>query len=353
VEFGKEKQKKLLILALTTLSVYLLFRYLLPLVLPFLVAWLLARLIRPVVRWLHEKCRIPLSVGSVVLLVLVIGILGFALWKLIEVLFMQGMILLQKLPEYLTKGQEWLEQFCGYMERQMRLTDGMLVDGARTMLENAGTKVQEFLLNLAISSPMPILQYLITGGVVLAFILMAAVLVITGEDKRKEKEYFMKAELSQIGKSLGEIGKCYFKCEVLVVLLTCVICVGGLWIMGNPYAFLIGMIIGLLDALPLFGTGTILIPWGIIELIQGNIKNGIILLIIYIVSYFLREILETKFLCNSIGSSPLATLVAMYVGLELFGILGLLLGPIGWLLIQEILKLLDKGKEDLNVAAGS
>ena len=344
VEFGKEKQKRLLIIVLVTLGVYLLFRYLLPLVLPFLVAWLLARLIRPLVRWLHEKCRIPLSIGAVILLVLVIGILGFALWKLIEILCMQGMVLLQKLPEYLAKGQEWLEKICGRMEKQMRLEDGMLVDGVGTMLDSAGSKVKDSLLNLAMTSPMPILQYLITGGVVLAFILMAAVLVITGEDKRKEKNYFMKAELSQIGKSLGEIGKSYFKCEILVVLLTCIICVGGLWIMGNPYAFLIGMLIGLLDALPLFGTGTILIPWGILELIQGNIKNGIILLIIYIVSYFLREILETKFLCNSIGSSPLATLVAMYIGMELFGILGLLLGPIGWLLIQEILALFNKAK---------
>lgn len=109
-----------------------------------------------------------------------------------------------------------------------------------------------------------------------------------------------------------------------------------LWIMKNPYYFLLGTGIGLLDALPVLGTGTVLIPWAAADFFMGNWKGGLALLVLYGVCYFLREILEARMMGSQVGLSPLENLMAMYVGLELFGIAGFFLGPLGLLLIEDL-----------------
>ena len=123
------------------------------------------------------------------------------------------------------------------------------------------------------------------------------------------------------------------------MLLTTLICTGGFWLLKNPYYILAGMGIGILDALPIFGTGTILVPWGIFCFFQKRWGEGLILMALYLICYLLREILEAKMIGNRVGLTSLETLISMYVGLQLFGIAGFLLGPIGLLLIEEMVNL--------------
>ena len=109
--------------------------------------------------------------------------------------------------------------------------------------------------------------------------------------------------------------------------------------MKNPYYILAGIGIGLLDALPIFGTGTVFIPWVIIALFQGQVGTALTLMAIYLICYFLREIMEARMMGNKVGLSALETLVSMYVGLKLFGVLGFILGPVGLLLIEDFVNL--------------
>ena len=112
------------------------------------------------------------------------------------------------------------------------------------------------------------------------------------------------------------------------MLLTTLICMGGLWILRNPYYLLAGIGIGILDALPIFGTGTVLIPWAILCFFRKSWGAGVLLLAIYLICYFLRELLEAKLM----GS--------------LFGIPGFLLGPVGLLLIQDLVKSTEESSEE-------
>ena len=125
------------------------------------------------------------------------------------------------------------------------------------------------------------------------------------------------------------------------MLFTMTMCSAGLFFLGNPYFILFGIGIGLLDALPIFGTGTVFIPWALFSMINKNWKYGIGLMVIYIICYFLREIMEAKIMGGKVGLTPLETLASMYVGLQLFGLLGFILGPIGLLIVEDIVEVYE------------
>ena len=102
----------------------------------------------------------------------------------------------------------------------------------------------------------------------------------------------------------------------------------GLFILKVNNAFPLALIIAFVDLLPIFGTGTVLIPWGIVQIVMGNTFLGVGLLFLYVVSAILRYFLEPKIIGNKVGVEPIVSLFAMFVGLKLFGILGLILLPL-------------------------
>ena len=144
------------------------------------------------------------------------------------------------------------------------------------------------------------------------------------------------SEYEIIGRRLSGTVSAWLKTQGVILVLTASVCTAGLWLMKNPYYFLLGTGIGLLDALPVLGTGTVLIPWALINFFMGKWKGGLALLVLYGICYLLREFLEARMMGSQVGLSPLENLMAMYVGLELFGIAGLFLGPLGLLLIEDL-----------------
>ena len=131
----------------------------------------------------------------------------------------------------------------------------------------------------------------------------------------------------------------------MIMAVTAMICTLGLTLLGNPYSVLLGLGIGLLDALPVFGTGAVLVPWGAFLLLERQWWRGAVLLFIYGLCYFIRQFLEAKLMGSRMGLSALETLFSMYVGLELFGVSGFFLGPVGLLIIEDLVKLYGEDGE--------
>lgn len=104
------------------------------------------------------------------------------------------------------------------------------------------------------------------------------------------------------------------------------------------YIFLLSLTIALIDALPIIGTGGILVPTSIYLCLVGNIKLGIAILILYLIIAGLRYTLEPKILSNTLNINPLLSLVSIYVGFKFFGILGFLIGPILLTIMTYIFK---------------
>ena len=114
----------------------------------------------------------------------------------------------------------------------------------------------------------------------------------------------------------------YFKVELRIMLINSLISMAAFIIIRIPYAVVLGIIVGIVDVLPVFGTGTILIPWAVFNVIMRNYWAAGVLLVAYVITYFVREIMESKCMGDRLGISPFAMLVIIFVGLLAYGIPG-------------------------------
>jgi sporulation integral membrane protein YtvI len=120
----------------------------------------------------------------------------------------------------------------------------------------------------------------------------------------------------------------YVRAECMLMCIVAAICVTGLVILKSPYALLLGIIISIIDALPVFGSGAIFWPWCLYSVLVGDYKMAIGLAVIDIIVIIVRQILEPRILGNQIGLHPLATLMSIFIGLKVFGIFGFIIGPV-------------------------
>ena len=183
------------------------------------------------------------------------------------------------------------------------------------------------------------------AGIVLFFIYFVAVLLTLQEMddiREKRSRSAFRREFLVVGERIASVVSAWLKTQAFILFLTSVVCIFGLAVIGNPYSFLFGCGIGILDALPVLGAGTVLIPWGVALLFQKAWKKAAVIFGIYVVCYFLRQISEARLMGKQVGLSPLGSLVSMYVGLKLFGLSGLILGPVGVLLIGDLVRMYEE-----------
>jgi sporulation integral membrane protein YtvI len=110
----------------------------------------------------------------------------------------------------------------------------------------------------------------------------------------------------------------------------------GLFILNVKYAFLIALLVGLSDAIPIVGTGVVMVPWILWTIISGDMPLAMGLGIIYVLGILIRQIMEPKIVGSQIGLHPLVTLLAMYIGLKFFGIIGMFVGPISIIVVKRL-----------------
>lgn len=129
----------------------------------------------------------------------------------------------------------------------------------------------------------------------------------------------------------------YIKAQCIIMGIIMLLCILGIWVSGDTeMPILVGIGIGFLDALPVFGTGTVFVPWIFVCLLQRKYSTAIILAITYGVCMLTREILEPKLIGNRLGVFPIVILMSVYIGIKLYGFGGILLGPLSVLLIREL-----------------
>ncbi|MFA4886401.1 MAG: sporulation integral membrane protein YtvI, partial [Desulfotomaculaceae bacterium] len=130
----------------------------------------------------------------------------------------------------------------------------------------------------------------------------------------------------------------YLKAQALLVSITTVLSVTGLYMIGADYALIMGLSVGFFDLIPVLGPATIFVPWLIWSFATGATGFGIKITVLYLLVLLVRQVLETKIVSANLGLHPLATLLAMYAGLKTIGLTGLVLGPILLIAIQSLYK---------------
>ncbi|MCI8465788.1 MAG: AI-2E family transporter [Lachnospiraceae bacterium] len=336
-----EKQRMALLVTGITAAVYISLKYILPLVIPFLLAYWVALLVRPASRWLHKKFWLKEGLWASLLVTALSAALLVGIYYLGELFFEQLFLAARRLPVYIRYLSGWLGDLCCKCDECFGLSRGtsleFLYDQCSKAVENAGTKAGAYVME----NSMGILKGLVKSGAVFAIISIGSVLMVSSMDRiRKYRSTSVfRQEITTITGCLSRIGKAFFRTQLLIMGLTCLICGTGLYFLGNSYAVLLGVVIGLLDALPVFGTGTVFIPWIIVCVFSRRFVYAVGLSAIYILCYFLREILEAKLMGGHMGIAPLEMLISMYIGLALFGVAGFILGPFAFMVIRELVEL--------------
>ena len=333
---GKKLKKIFLILGITG-AVYGGFKYLLPLVVPFLCAYLAAMWLGPSVRYFERRLtirlggkerRIPAAVIGGVELLFMGAVLGWLFYLGSSRLLAQARLFMVRLPEWLSEADRILTGLFLSLEEKMGLMPESLVGLARELVRDASEAVRQASLPLLMTNSVSVLAWAVRAVVFLVLFFVAAVMTLEEMDEIREKKSgsIFHREFSVLGRRIASAGSAWFKTQLVIMAVTAMICTLGLTLLGNPYSVLLGLGIGLLDALPVFGTGAVL-------------------LFIYGLCYFIRQFLEAKLMGSRMGLSALETLFSMYVGLELFGVSGFFLGPVGLLIIEDLVKLYGEDGE--------
>ena len=336
------KQNKVLRLTLISVLAYLFFRYVFPLLSPFAFAFLFVSLCYPLLQKIQRMIPLKkkfLAIGiAIPFLLLFFGILWFFLTTLCE----QA----AKLPGLCNTAGKCLEQFFHQCCCELEVRFGLDGGGMETYLVEQMTvmmdKVQIQVLPQVLSSSYSGFKSLLS---VLAFVAVTGVAVFLLEkDYRRFCDYLEKEMkgLFCVGKGIVSYLVTFLKAQGVILLAISILCTTVLGFLGIEGFVFLGILAGILDMLPFIGTGIVLVPVSLWQLLNGNYGKMIICIILYGSCALLREWLEPKLIGKRVGIPPVLMLLAIYAGVKLFGVFGIIKGPLALIVIYETEKLLSQ-----------
>lgn len=335
-----------LIIGGTILGIWLVIRLGLYL-LPFVIGWLLALIARPLVHFLDKKLKIERGVGSVIIGILVLALVIVVLYFAISRLFQAGVKFADDLPEYYSSLREDFEtaggSLNGIYEKMPHGVQEAISEWLRDFNSNMTDLVMNFkepVINMAeeAAKRLP----LIFLGIIVTIFSAYYFMVDGGTLKTKMWKLLPQSaadRLHFIGSELKRGVGGYFKAQAVIMLVIFIILVIAFMIMGVRFGPLWAFLIALLDFLPFFGTGFVLIPWAAFKLLTGNIKMMIILLVLYGICLVVHQVLQPKLISAHMEINPLLTLLFIYVGFRIGGVLGIIIGLLLGMLVVNMYKI--------------
>ncbi len=354
-----EKKKRFLISAVYYLTiaaiVFLVLKYAVFVVMPFLIGFTTAAILNPAVRFLCRRFdmrRRPTALLILLLFYATIGMLATVLAVRLTVMIGEFSGRLPSLwseivEPALVKGFDTvnglLSKFDGHENSAFAETLTGLFNSAKNSLGGAvsdiSVRVLAWLSGFAAAVPRFVVELLFAVISSFFFIIDYEKLLVFAKSILPSRAVGMLTELRN--KFFTTVIK-YLRSYALIMLITFAELFFGLILMGTENAVILALIIALLDVLPVVGTGAVLIPWALVELIRGYVGSGVGLLVLWAVITVVRNIIEPKIVGKEVGLHPLLTLISMFVGSKLFGFLGLILLPVGLSITLSVLRKRDQ-----------
>lgn len=346
----EETLRRFLLFSLSTAAAvgifYLSFRYLLPWCLPFLLALLVAALLEPVVLHLQRALRFRRGFSALLLTLTLLFLLGGLLSLLGTTLFSQLNALLAAAPAFFdalpeaaegllsrlegsgASGSAWLSR---YLREQLMQT----VSDMDSLLRSLSARAVAALTAAAAALPGGVLA--IATCVLAVFFTSASYPELRAVLERTVPRAAMEKLRLFRGGVMASLAR-WLRAQATLSCITFFELLLGFLLMHQDYALLLAFLITLLDALPVFGTGTALVPWAVFTLLFGFPPKAIVLLALYLCTLITRNTLEPKLISAQAGLPPIASLFAMYLGYCTFGVAGMVLFPFFLLLLSQIRK---------------
>lgn len=334
----------LLYIALCCAAIFVLFKFLLPVLLPFLIGFLLSQLAEPVVKLLEKRWKLPRGGASALVMSALFLLLSLILYLLFQTaateltrLSTRLPTLLENLRDPLSSIKEWLltlaDKVPDGLGLALRAWVEKLFSSTSTLLERASDLI--FSLASGVVGKVPGIFLFLVTTVVASFMISAERQSVLVWFQNRLPDVW-KTKLQDLGGHLKKALGGWLRAEVRLMGITFAIICVGLFVLGIEFPLMLGAIIAVVDALPVLGTGTILIPWGLWNLLQHNTVMGAGLLILYGLAAATRTSLEPRMVGKQIGLNPLLALLSMYAGFKLFGLSGMILLPIAAILARQL-----------------
>lgn len=347
---------------------YLFMKYAFGLVSPFIIALAIAVILQKPIQAISSRTKIKKGIVGAVSVLLIISALlsavvlvGYRLFVEFKGLGEYLMSRLSDLPQLIQSAESWILNRLAFLPDSIENTIADAVSGIadNLLLSTEAEKIQagsmpvdiggiDFsvittplggLLSTAMQIPAVFAAVLI--GIIACFFITCDYDGFTSMIKKNISQEHSEA-LSKTKKLLGEIlGKMLKSYATLIFITFCEVSIGLnilklIGVYGGGYIIAVSVVTAIVDILPVLGTGTILIPWAIISLFTGNIGMGIGLIVLYAVITVIRQFLEPRLVAMNVGMHPVVTLFGMYVGIQLFGVFGIFILPITFILVKAL-----------------
>ena len=325
------------------LFLFLAFPKLLGFFLPFVIGWIVAMIANPLVRFLEKKVKILRKHSSAIIIVIVIGAIVGVIYLIISMLIRESKQLAGDLPNIieqigvqLTQLSEKIRDLSSEMPEPIERFINNLLDSINKNLMEFELGENPLTFSVATNLAQNIAEFFLTLIITIlsAYFFIAKRDEITAGIKRVfpgpvvDGWHFIYENFT---KAVGG----YFKAQFKIMLVLSIVMFIGFEILSVTYSFLLALGIALLDFLPVFGTGAVLWPWALLDMLSGNYFRAIGLIVIYLICQILKQILQPKMVGDSIGISPLGTLLFLYIGYRLYGVIGMIIGvPIGMVIVN-------------------
>lgn len=333
----KIKNNRLVILLLLIGAVYFFLKKIVPLTAPVLTAMLFVTIFGSLLQKMQSKLKIHRQVGAILLLLLAGGIVGLLVWILFS-------WIVGSLPSWMG-GLDSLEmglggvvhEICNVVGKIPGVDSQYLEQTILAHIQEGFDYFQQHFLSGMLSQSLEYIKVLASvGGFLLTFVIATVLLAKDYDDimnrllDREECHVFLEV-ICGIIRYLAT----FVKAQAIIMSIIGVTLAVILGIAGIRHGVLWGLLAGVLDAFPFVGTGIVLIPLAIQQIFYGNYLRAVVCLLVYVGCIILREMLEPKLIGKRVGVSPIAILASIYAGIRLFGIWGIIGGPLGFVIVQQ------------------
>ena len=344
--------KRIVYVILILIGLYLAFKLSI-FYLPFLIAFIISLIMEPAIKFLMKKVKITRRSSSIILFIIVsLIILGALSWGIVT-LISEASNLLDDLNFYVEKIYSVFQNFSNNFDfDKLHLpaeVKEIFNNSTGSVIETITNWIRNFLNSLMgiVTSIPNIAIYFAITVMALYFMCVDKIYILDQIEHHLPKIWVMKLgrHMRELIKTLGN----YLKAEATLVLVSFIISVIGLYILSFAgfkieFPLLIALGIGFVDALPILGSGTVMVPWAVIYALNGELNLGIAIIVLFIIMSIVRQFLEPRLVSKNIGVHPIFTLIAMYTGFKIIGILGLLIGPIVLIIFKNIFaSLIEQG----------
>lgn len=307
---------------------------------PFMIGILVALILERTINFLIKRTKVSRKAVGTILVILFYFILAFVIYLIISSLIKEAISISLGIPEIYDNIKT---EYTDLYKKAIALID-KVPDNVVDSVYNVGLKILNQLITISTDIINGIINFVMFLPKLMIYVIitfLATLFIVT--DKRAIMKFasdilpskLTKKMFSVVSMSIKSLGS-YLKAQCVMICITFIELFIAFLILRQEYPLTLALVVAIIDALPILGTGIVLTPWAIYSAVTGNLALGLGLLITYVIILIVRQLVEPRVVSHNIGVHPFLTLLAMYIGFKIFGLVGLIIGPVVLVIFKNV-----------------